>query len=98
MDKLLVAAKICDVKKVIAVPMKYVYKFDIAKGLNNRINRNQVHLCFWSSDPEKEPRFDLPISNRFDRQVDSCFKVKLLKVFGNQMFKFRIIRIFGFSS
>lgn len=81
MSSLTIVAKICKYRKLICVPTHYIYMFDFAKSLNNRINRNQEHLCFWSNDWSKQPKFNLPIANRFDSSVDSCFKVKLLKVF-----------------
>lgn len=82
MSSLTIVAKICKYRKIICVPLHYVYMLDLAKSLNNRINRNQEHLCFWSDDVNKQPNFDLPISHHFDPPIDSCFKVKLLKVLG----------------
>lgn len=82
MSNLCVVAKICNYPKIVVVPLRYIYKFDLAKSLNNRINRNQTHMVFWSNDDKKEPNFTLPISRRFDSLTDSCFEVKLLKVFG----------------
>lgn len=76
-------AKVWKHPNIIIVPLRYVYKLDLAKSLNNRINRNQKHVVFWSEDDTKEPNFNLPVSNRFDRSKDSCLKVKILKVFSS---------------
>lgn len=81
MSSLTIVVKICKYRKLLCVPLRYIYKFDLAKSLNNRINRNQEHLCFWSNDQNKQPNFGLPVSHRFQRSTDACFKVKLLKVF-----------------
>lgn len=78
----MVVCKIQKIQKLVAVPIKFIYKLDFAKSLNNRLNRNQVHLMFWSSDFKKEPNFDLPISQRFEHNIDSCFDVKFLRAFG----------------
>lgn len=83
MENLMVVAKICNIPKIVVVPLKYIYQLDLVKSLNNRINRNQKHLLFWSNNLTKVPNFNLPIEfNRFDPTVDSCFNAKLLKVFG----------------
>lgn len=82
MENLSIVAKICNYPKIVVVPLRNIHKFDLAKTLNYRINRNQTHLMFWSSDEKKEPNFSLPIPSRFVASVDSCFHVKLLKVFG----------------
>lgn len=82
MDRLSVVVKICNYAKIVVVPLQYIYKLNFAKSLNNRINRNQTHLMFWSEDLTKEPNFDIPISTDFSSQNDACYNVKLLKVFG----------------
>lgn len=92
MDNLLIVAKICDLKKLVAVPLKYINKLDLAKALNNRINRNQTHLLFWSKDPIKEPNFNIPVSQQFNRDSDSCYNVKLLKVFGKFINSFHNVK------
>lgn len=82
MDNLSVVAKICEYPKILVVPLQNIYKLNLAKSLNNRINRNQKHLLFWSNNSQTVPNFNLPISGQFDHNIDSCFNVKLLKVFG----------------
>lgn len=72
----MVVCKIQKIQKLVAVPIKFIYKLDFAKSLNNRL------LMFWSSDFKKEPNFDLPISQRFEHNIDSCFDVKFLRAFG----------------
>lgn len=82
MNNLTVVAILCKCRQKLAVPLRNIYKLNLAKSLNNRINRNQEHLMFWSSDLSKEPNFNLPIADQFDKSQDACFMVKLLKVFG----------------
>lgn len=94
MNNLTVVAILCKCRKTLAVPLKNIYKLNLAKSLNNRINRNQEHLMFWSSDYTKEPNFDLPISDQFDKSRDACFIVKLLKVFGMFMKIYCLIVLF----
>lgn len=91
MNNLTVVAILCKCRKTLAVPLRNIYKFSLAKSLNNRINRNQEHLMFWSSDYTKEPNFSLPISDQFDKSHDACFLVKLLKVFGKFMKNYSFI-------
>lgn len=67
MNNLTVVAVLCKCRKTLAVPLRNIYKLNLAKSLNNRINRNQEHLMFWSSDLTKEPNFNLPISDQFDK-------------------------------
>lgn len=73
-------AKLCKFKKIVVVPLKYIFKLDLAKSLNYRINRNQKHILFWSTDLSKEPNFTLPLDARFDEN-DACFYARFLKVF-----------------
>lgn len=81
MEDLTIVAKICKLPKIVVVPLENIYKLDLVKPLNNRINRNQVHLMYWSNDHKKKPNFNLPISQQFDNSVESCYNVKLHKVF-----------------
>lgn len=99
MYNLTIVAVLSKCRKVVAVPLRYVYKLNLAKSLNNRINRNQEHLMFWSSDFTKEPNFNLPVSDRFDKSGDACYMVKLLKVFGKfvNTLKIRFQLSFGFD-
>lgn len=83
MNNLTVVAILCKCCKTLAVPLRNIYKFDLAKSLNYRINRNQEHLMFWSSDTTKEPNFNLPISHQFDKSQDALLKVfsMFMKIF-----------------
>lgn len=82
MENLTVVAKLCNYSKVVVVPLRNIFKLNFAKSLNNRINRNQVHVMFWSKNFTTVPNFNLPLSRRFDGNSDGCFNVRLLKVFG----------------
>lgn len=82
MTVLLIAAKIINSAKIVIVPVNYIYELNFAKTFNNAINRNQVHLLFWSHDLKKTANFDLPVSDKFRDNTDACFNVKLLKAFG----------------
>lgn len=82
MKELLLAVKLVCCKKTVVVPSDFIYMLDFVKTFNNSINRNQVHLMFWSQDKKKKPNFDLNISNQFNYSTDACFNVTISKAFG----------------
>lgn len=84
MTNVYIVAKLWKRPNIVTIPLRYVLNLDLAKSLNNRINRNQKHVIFWSEDDSKEPNFNLPLSSEFNRSTDSCFEVKFLKVFANR--------------
>lgn len=85
MSKILLAAKIESCKKIVVVPVNFIYGFDFVKTFNNSLNRNQKHLLFWSQNDKKEPNFNLAVSKVFNSSTDSCFHVKLLKAFSSKV-------------
>lgn len=60
----------------------WIYELSPAKTLNNRINRNQKHLIFWSPNINRQPDFSLPISNVYFNDRDGMYRGKILKCFG----------------
>lgn len=83
MDNLFIVCKLVNIPKIVVVPINFIFELDLVKSLNYRLNRNQTHLMFWSSDHTKNPNFDLDISHRFEHNVDACFNIKILKAFDN---------------
>lgn len=81
MSKILIAAKIESCKKIVVVPVNFIYGLGFVKSFNNSLNRNQKHLLFWSENDRKEPNFNLAVSKVFNSSTDACFHVKLLKAF-----------------
>lgn len=81
MMEIFLAVKIECCKKIVVVPVDFIYKLDFVKTFNNSLNRNQKHLMYWSQDQNKEPNFDLPVSEQFNHSIDGCYYVKLLKAF-----------------
>lgn len=89
------AAKLECCKKTVVVPANFIYQLDSAKTFNNGINRNQVHLMFWSQNQTKQPNFNLPISMQFS-SIDACFDVKIQRAFGMYN-KYSCSRLFVFD-
>lgn len=82
MNDLFLAAKLECCKKSVVVPANFICQLDNAKTFNNGINRNQLHLMFWSQNQNKTPNFNLPISVQFNSSIDACFEVKIQRAFG----------------
>lgn len=63
----------------------------LEKFVQNRINRNQIHVFFWSNETDDDgkpntnvqPNFDLPIENVFPPTVDGCFLGQPVNFFCN---------------
>lgn len=72
-------------------PISWMRNSDVQleKFVQNRINRNQVHIFFWSNEkngdgePSKDvqPDFGLPIQKTFPPAVDGCFYGQPVKFF-----------------
>lgn len=77
------------IKQYTIIPKNWVRNGDemIEKFINYSINRNQEHLCFWSSqkdendEPRGEPNFEAEISDTILQNGEMCFKGKLKKFF-----------------
>lgn len=78
---------LCDCRRKIIVPFNFIKKLNFAKTFNNRINRNQNHLVYFSTDLEDSPDFDLPVSKKFLFNRKACYIGKLLKAFGKFFFE-----------
>lgn len=81
MKDIFLGVRIEGCKKIVVVPVNFIFELDFVKTFNNSLNRNQKHLMFWSENQKKEPNFSLPVSKQFNSSTDSCFHVKLLKAF-----------------
>lgn len=73
-------------RQKVIIPANYVYKLNFAKTFNNRINRNQDHLIFYSNNLLDVPKFTLTTSEDFDEHQTGCYKARLLKAFGKFSF------------
>lgn len=76
-------------KKHLVVPRNWIYqsKKVLEKFVNNAINANQKHLCYWrnekneNGEPRGEPNFNAPISNEFSSNNEMCFFGKVKRFF-----------------
>lgn len=84
--------RLADANKHHIFPKEWIRDSEIflEKFVNYSINRNQTHLCFWSSkknifdepDGDYEPDFGAPLAVNFpDNNAECCFKGKLVKCF-----------------
>lgn len=84
MENLWIAVYLIDSSKVVVIPIKFIYNLSLSKSFNNRINRNQPHLIFWSANHQDQPNFHLTISKAFDQNDEACYYANLLKAFGKK--------------
>lgn len=91
MQDIFIAAKLQCSSKIVVLPVHFIHELDYVKTFNNRLNRNQIHLIFWSQDHNKEPDFNLPVSLRFNEKTDACFHVKLLQAFRKCIEKYSFV-------
>lgn len=82
MSAIVVAAYLIDCAKIVVIPAKFIYKLSFAKSINNRVNRNQIHLIFWSENEQDQPNFHLQVSKKFSQNRKMCFHANLLQAFG----------------
>lgn len=74
-------------------PVKWMRNSEIQleKFIQNRINKNQVHIFFWSNakkdngepDTDVQPNFELPIQNSFPPSTVGCFHGQPIHFFCN---------------
>lgn len=75
-------ASLNGLKKNVLIPDFWCDSFDLAKQINEGLNRNENHLIFFSSDLTKEPDFSLPVlKEKFDSDADHCYFGKTIKAF-----------------
>lgn len=82
MYDLYLVAHLTGLKKIVRIPDFWCDSFDLAKQINEGLNRNSNHLIFYSSDISKEPDFSLPVlKGKFDDENDHCYFGKIVKTF-----------------
>lgn len=82
MYDLYLVVNLTGLKKNVCVPDFWCDSFDLAKQINEGLNRNENHLVFFSSDLSKEPDFSLPVSKeKFDDTTDNCYFGKIIRTF-----------------
>lgn len=73
-------------KKIVVGRIDWIYKLDLAKSLNNRINRNQTHTIFWSNDIQKNPIWEISPEVQFrriyDESKDGFYRAHIIRCFG----------------
>lgn len=85
--KLFYAAILIRSKKNVVIPSNWCETLDIAKTMNESLNRNESHVIFVSPDKNKEANFALNIDGQFDLTCDGCFWAKITKVFSKYSIK-----------
>lgn len=67
------------------IPDYWCDSFDLAKEINEGLNRNINHLIFYSPDLTKEPDFSLPVlKEKFDADKDRCYFGKIIRAFSKK--------------
>lgn len=87
MDKLFAVFYLTEAKERVVGRVDWIYGLDLAKTLNNRINRNQNLTIFWSKDLTKEPIFNVRFREQFNENEESIYRARILKCFGESFMK-----------
>lgn len=91
MDKTFALFYLVQANETVVGRVDWIYKLNLAKSLNNRINRNQTHTIFWSKDIEKDPVWtnspQVQCRIIFNEDEDSFFQAKIIKCFGKSFKK-----------
>lgn len=78
-------------KQNVVVPAKWIYRIEeqLEKFINNALNANQPHLCFWTTNPDAfiggipngkfKPNFQVNVNQN---SSEGCFEVKIVKYKG----------------
>lgn len=61
-------------------------QFDLAKSINEGLNRNENHFIFFSADLNKHPDFSMEAWNgTFEAEVDRCYFGELIRAFSKSI-------------
>lgn len=86
MEKVFAVFYLTQAKKTVVGRVDWIFRLNLAKTLNNRINRNQIQTIFWSKDLKKNPSFnissELQFRTEFAENEDSIYSAKIIKCFG----------------
>lgn len=92
MEKVFVVFYLTEAKKTVVGRVDWIFRLNLAKTLNNRINRNQIQTVFWSNDLEKNPSFnvspELQLRSVFTENVDAIYRAKIIKCFGKGVIRY----------
>lgn len=90
MEKVFAIFHLIEAKKTVVGRVDWIYRLNLAKTLNNRINRNQTQTIFWSKDLKKNPSFknsaELQFRSEFDENQDGIYRAKIKKCFGECLY------------
>lgn len=80
-------------EKIYVFPISWMRNsgVQLEKFVANRINRNQIHIFFWSNETNEngspnddiQPNFDLPLQTTFPSAINACYYGQPIKFFCN---------------
>lgn len=89
-----------DSKNFVVIPERWIRDIEAQreKFLNNGLNGNQMHMCFWTNCTEARnsngvirldfaPNFDSGLINKFP--AEGCYLCKIVKAKGNSKYYFK---------
>lgn len=69
-------------RKNVLVPDYWCATFDLAKSINEGLNRNENHFIFFSADLKTKPDFSMEAwKGAFEPEVDRCYFGKVVRAF-----------------
>ncbi|XP_031637758.1 uncharacterized protein LOC116350163, partial [Contarinia nasturtii] len=84
MNQVFAVFHLTQAKQTVVGRIDWIYKLNLAKTLNNRINRNQTQIVFWSKNLEKNPSFNtstVRLREEFNPNEDAIYRAKIVKCF-----------------
>lgn len=73
-----------DHNKNVLIPDFWCDGFDLAKSINESLNRNENHLIFHSPNIKNDPDFTLPVRPTLDLNIDGCYFGKIVRAFSKK--------------
>lgn len=83
MENVIAAVNLFECQEKAIIPFHYIHKLKACDAFNRSFSRKKTYKVFWSNDFEKNPNFDLPVSQEFHSLEDACFRAKIFRTFGN---------------
>lgn len=74
------AITLCD-KTKLCIPAAWLQYINIVDSFNNVFKRHEKKIVFYSSNQSAAPNFLLPIMEKFDENIDSCYYAYVIKAF-----------------
>lgn len=81
-DTLYCAVFLCDTKTTVAIPTKWIKRFDSANMLNNGLNTKKKHMIFYSSKKQHKADFRTARRTAFSETESGVYIANILRFFG----------------